>query len=301
MTHIDDDINWPEKLNSMIMLNTPIDKGAWRRRFTNHITELQFQLPDVKPPNIDELHLPTQLQSFTINGPWNQSLTAFQIHQLCPLLQKIDLTLLTISFDNPFMGVQWPPQLTTLVLPDEFNQPLTSSTWTAPPSLIELTLGEYWNQSVDDLILPNSLQILQFGTFFNQPIDGLRLPESLVELHFGRVDMHFYNTMNWITHFQPDVQHSTQRFSQSLRDLKWPSHLRILTIINSKFDPNQSGLLPPNHNPLPASLHEFQLARVANDEFAASWRMIPLPSNCRRTFFDIRDPRCYSAVLNVQL
>jgi hypothetical protein len=42
-----------------------------------------------------------------------------------------------------------------------------------------------FNQSLDNVKFPDSLQTLQFGNGFNQSLDNVKFPDSLQNLHFG--------------------------------------------------------------------------------------------------------------------
>ena len=54
-----------------------------------------------------------------------------------------------------------------------------------PAYLLELTLGETFNQPITGIELPASLLELTFGRDFNQPIAGTVWPSSLLRLTFG--------------------------------------------------------------------------------------------------------------------
>jgi len=78
--------------------------------------------------------------------------------------------------------------------------------------LEEMHMGFEWNQPCTDLHLPPTLRKLTFSQCFNRPLENahgecfLHLPSSLTELRFG-ID-----------------------FKQSLRSLRLPSSLRLLSI-----------------------------------------------------------------------
>ena len=54
-----------------------------------------------------------------------------------------------------------------------------------PMSLESLCFGNRFNQSLEDVRLPVSLKILVFGSDFNQSLEGVTLPSSLETLKFG--------------------------------------------------------------------------------------------------------------------
>jgi hypothetical protein len=51
--------------------------------------------------------------------------------------------------------------------------------------LLHLRFGEIFDQPVDSLILPTSLQQLDLGNYSDQPVDKLALPSGLQKVHFG--------------------------------------------------------------------------------------------------------------------
>ncbi len=54
-----------------------------------------------------------------------------------------------------------------------------------PETLECLTLGEYFNQSLEEVKFPSNLKSLTFGHEFCQSIDQVELPENLQFLRFG--------------------------------------------------------------------------------------------------------------------
>ena len=76
-----------------------------------------------------------------------------------------------------------PESLMSLTFGFYFDQSLERVT--LPNSLQNLTFGYYFNQSLERVTLPNSLQNLTFGSNFNQSLEGVTLPNSLHNLTFG--------------------------------------------------------------------------------------------------------------------
>ena len=60
-----------------------------------------------------------------------------------------------------------------------------------------------FNQSLDNVIFPQSLTSLKFGDRFNQSLDNVKFPQSLTSLTFG-----FH-------------------FNQSIRNVNWPNIIEI--------------------------------------------------------------------------
>lgn len=70
----------------------------------------------------------------------------------------------------------WPRGLTQLVLNTEFDVAIHDVLW---PMLLErLVLGGF-NQGIEGVVWPASLQQLSFGATFNQEIAGVVWPASL--------------------------------------------------------------------------------------------------------------------------
>ena len=55
-----------------------------------------------------------------------------------------------------------------------------------PSSLQNLTIGDEFNQSLEAIHLPSSLQSLEFGCHFDQSLEGIELPSSLQRLKFSQ-------------------------------------------------------------------------------------------------------------------
>ena len=75
-----------------------------------------------------------------------------------------------------------PKSLISLTFGDDFNQSLVGVTF--KDSLQNLTFGSDFNQSLERMTLPNSLQNLTFGFNFNQSLEGVTLPYHFAELDF---------------------------------------------------------------------------------------------------------------------
>ena len=96
-----------------------------------------------------------------------------------------------------FVGASWvlrgcagpPPSLSPLLaFPSitfgyKFNQSLQGVTW--PASLQTIIFGYEFNQSLQGVTWPASLQTITFGTAFNQTLQGVTWPASLQTITFG--------------------------------------------------------------------------------------------------------------------
>ena len=72
--------------------------------------------------------------------------------------------------------------LQSLTFSSFFNQ---SIEFQLPSSLLDLTFGEDFNMSLDNVALPRNLQHLTFGFQFNKRIQNVALPSGLKTLAFG--------------------------------------------------------------------------------------------------------------------
>ena len=134
-----------------------------------------------------------------------------------------------------------------------------------PESLVSLTFGDEFNQSLEGVILPNNLQILTFGRDFNQSLEGVSLPHSLRNLTFGR---YFNQSLEHVTlprslqnltfgeYFNQNLEHVTLpdslqnltfefRFNQSLKGMTLPESLQNLTF-GHDFNKSLEGLTLPH-------------------------------------------------------
>ena len=102
-----------------------------------------------------------------------------------------------------------------------------------PKGLLSLTFGKEFNQSLDGLTLPTSLQrlpislqSLTFGMFFNKSLATMTLPNSLQSLTFG---FGFDKSLERVT-LPSSLQSlaSGEQFQQSLEGLTLPGTLSML-------------------------------------------------------------------------
>lgn len=60
-----------------------------------------------------------------------------------------------------------------------------------------LTLGQNFNQPIDNVIFPQSLTHLTFGSEFNQPIDNVKFPDSLTHLTLDTILINLSIVLNF--------------------------------------------------------------------------------------------------------
>ncbi|CAN0197326.1 unnamed protein product, partial [Ectocarpus sp. 13 AM-2016] len=115
---------------------------------------------------------------------WNMP-TAAELRNPIFAMTDVDCLEFGLDFEGSLDAVAWPQRLKTIQFHYEsvFNQPLELVQW--PASLQKITFGEDFNQPIERGVeWPDSLQTLVFGVDFNQPVDNVRWPASLQELTF---------------------------------------------------------------------------------------------------------------------
>ncbi|CAM9798897.1 unnamed protein product [Ectocarpus sp. 12 AP-2014] len=123
-------------------------------------------------------------------------------------MMGVECLFLGDAFEGSLEAVAWPPRLKTLEFAkrSRFDQPVDLVEW--PASLQRLGFGNNFDQTpIERAKFPASLQELTFGHNFNQPIEGTVWPDSLQRL----LDL--------------GVQ-----FSQPIEDIVWPPSLRKLKL-----------------------------------------------------------------------
>ncbi|CAK9114319.1 Putative F-box and FNIP repeat-containing protein L60 [Durusdinium trenchii] len=112
-----------------------------------------------------------------------------------------------------------------------------------PRSLVSLTFGSSFNQSLVGVSLPQSLQSLKFGSEFNQSLDGVNFPHSIQNLTFGRRFNQKVDKVAWPSNLQSLV--FGDEFNQSLDSANLPDSLEIL-ILGDCFDERLDGITWPS-------------------------------------------------------
>lgn len=132
--------------------------------------------------------------------------------------------------------MKFPESLQCLSLGDKFDQQIDEVQW--PNTLKSLSFGDKFNGDVCGVQLPNTLESLSIGDTFQQPVDYLTLPSTLQELRFG-------SSFNWpLDHLHLHHLRSLtlgKDFKQSLAAL--PSTLQTL-ILESTMIPTDLPILP---------------------------------------------------------
>lgn len=120
--------------------------------------------------------------------------------------------------------VSFPPSLLSLSFGQNFDQTIDSIAW--PPCLQTLTFGWEFNQSVDGVQWPSGLKMLTFGQSFDQPIESVSWPLGLEDLTFGG---RFHQPIHRVA-FPPGLRRLTfgWRFNHPITEVVWPSGLQRL-------------------------------------------------------------------------
>jgi len=100
----------------------------------------------------------------------------------------------------------------------------------------ELLVSNNFNESIENIKLPNSMESIFFGYKFNQPIENdrdklnlslsVKWPESLERIKFGINFNQPIEKVKW-----PDSLKTIQfgwYFTQPIEDVKWPNSLKII-------------------------------------------------------------------------
>ncbi|CAN0059775.1 unnamed protein product [Ectocarpus sp. 4 AP-2014] len=180
---------------------------------------------------------------------WNMS-TATELE--APIFALKDVVRLNFgpAFEGSLEAVVWPQRLKEIDFDwsSRFNQPIEGVEF--PPSLQELTLSDAFDQPIEDAILPTSLQVFMMGDDFNHPVEDVRWPPSLEQIYFGRYFNQPIEEVVWPSSLKEVTFGYRSRFDQSIEYVEWPASLRQLTF-GEAFDQ------PIEWATFPASLEEL--------------------------------------------
>ena len=143
-------------------------------------------MPKIKYKNTDIIHIGSFKKSLR-RVVFPDGITHLNLVKFCKKLEKVYLS------KDGLTSYALPDSITHLTLGDNFNQKLDN----LPNSLTHLTLGYAFNQKLDNL--PNSLTHLTLGDNFNQKLDNL--PNRLTHLTLGYTfNQKLDNLPNSLTH-----------------------------------------------------------------------------------------------------
>ena len=176
--------------------NATWGSSAWRR-LPRSLAMLSFG--DEFNQSLEQVTLPSRLQSLSFGLEFNQS------------LERVSLpsSLQSLIFYIFLLFVRPKPGAGDLVIEYSkleflfFGSTKAWSGW-ACHRVFKASFGDEFNQSLERVILPSSLQSLAFGDRFNQSLERVTLPSSLQSLSFGL------------------------ELNQSLERVSWPSSLQSL-------------------------------------------------------------------------
>ena len=202
---------FPSSLETLLfgsLFNQPLTNVNFPSSLRSLTFGTRFNLP------IDDVILPRGLQSLSFGQQFNRSLEHFN----WPSLQSFWF-LISSMFNHFHLCIVQPPNWD-----DPTWQTFFLDGWTEPPGLM---FGSSFNQSLERVDLPMSLESLCFGHHFNQSLEAVRLPVSLKTLVFGS---DFNQSLEGVT--LPSGLETLkfgQQFQQPLETLTLPS-LRSLTL-----------------------------------------------------------------------
>ena len=119
----------------------------------------------------------------TVSRIWLLDITSTRVWKAWSCLTVSRIWLLDITSTRVWMAWSCLTVSRIWLFGHNFDQSLDGVT--LPNSLQNLTFGHNFKQSLEGVTLPNSLQDLTFGHNFDQSLDGVTLPNSLQSLTFG--------------------------------------------------------------------------------------------------------------------
>ncbi|KAN0055686.1 hypothetical protein ACTA71_011569 [Dictyostelium dimigraforme] len=132
-----------------------------------------------------------------------------------------------INYDFPNLKVI-PKSLTKLHTHYNFNRQLSKENTAIFSNLTTLVFGFYFNQLINENILPNSLRILKFGFEYNQRINENVLPKSLERISFQNK---FNQSLKYLPGSIKEIKFLYgSNFKQRINSSELPSSLTKLTL-----------------------------------------------------------------------
>ncbi|CAM9470004.1 unnamed protein product, partial [Ectocarpus sp. 12 AP-2014] len=203
---------------------------------------------DAPPPHPNRL-CPTRVPRLRARRvTWNMP-TAAELN--VPLLVMAEVV--RLEFGHRFNGsldvVAWPCRLETVEFcrRSTFDQPVEQVAW--PVSMQKLTFGALFDQPIEAASFPASLKQLAFGanSLFNQPVGRMEWPTSLQKLTFGQCFDRPVEEVVW----PASLLQLTfgNEFNQPVEGTSWPDSLQTL-VFGERF--NQ----PVDNVRWPSSLQE---------------------------------------------
>lgn len=176
------------------------------------------------------------------------------------ILANLERVKFSPAFTRSLESVIWPQGVKIIIFDErglgetsKYNQPIENVEW--PASLQQLAFGSKFNQPIKWVRWPASLQRLAFGKEFNQPIDGVLWPASLQQLEFGYNFNQPIERLMWPTSLQ-EVLFGWE-FNQPIEGVVWPTFLKRITF---GYSFNQ----PIGGVGWPTSLQQLTFGRLCN-------------------------------------
>ena len=263
--------NLPVRSGAKLVLHQVSEQVEEAVRLKFHQTLQEQGLAEAETAILCCTYVPTQLQAawcFLMGLETSEAEVSLEgvTHLTAPspnCLLHLPRSLVSLTFTGQSLnwGITLPASLTlpnslkSLTFGDNFNQSLDGMTLpnslqnltfdgtTLPNSLQNLIFGHAFNLSLDGVTLPKSLQNLTFGRNFNQSLDGVTLPNSLQNLTFG---FNFNQSLDGVT-LPNSLQSLTFgfNFNQSLDGVTLPNSLQNLTF-GCNFNQSLHGVTLPD-------------------------------------------------------
>lgn len=235
-------VPWPAGLKHIhLCSNWNIHLYAAQANWSPSLETIQFPADSNRPLTGGGAELPWGLREIDLGKAFNQPLIGVEWP---PLLRKL---MLSDKFDQSLEGVMFPEGLREIRMPHGFNRDISRVIW--PKGLEVLRFGLFFNQSLvspsteggdpfcHKHALPAGLKYLKLGLMFNQPLSGSELPDGLEVLTLGQ-SFGFMSSVRWPSGLKELHTNATcveQRigggFDRNIRPIELPPKLSVLFVV----------------------------------------------------------------------
>jgi hypothetical protein len=227
------------------IFNQPIDTIKW----ATNLQSLKFGDNFNQP--IECVYFPDSLLHITFGDNFNQPIEKVRWSK------NLQSLVFGYDFNQPIEDVNWNDSLQILSFDFKFNQSLEKVKWSK--NLQSLTLGFCFVQPLEKIILPSTLHILDLSYLFTGSLEHFKLPEQLHSLSFkydsytdeiigslykNSIDRLIFPSNLKYLYFDEWFQHPPKHiqfpdsleiiifndFNYSVKNVKWPSSLKRLTL-----------------------------------------------------------------------
>ncbi|CAN0024580.1 unnamed protein product [Ectocarpus fasciculatus] len=171
---------------------------------------------------------------------WNMR-TAVELKTPLFALTDVDCLEFGKKFEGSLEAVAWPQRLKTIAFfyRSRFNEPIDLVKW--PASLQRLVFGGSFNRPEGPLCAADSEN---FYALFDQPIEGVSWPDSLELLVFGPIFNQPIEKAAWPASLKQLIFDTDSRFNQPIERVVWPTSLQQLTMGEYFNQPIQRAAFP---------------------------------------------------------